>query len=190
MQNFIEWISSQDNITFVIAIVGCITGVCSLVLNFYKAIIEKPKLKIEVLMPNSNGFTQNQDKTYKCKTILCIHLSFSNVGTYPVSISNIFLQSLNCKIKPVSDYKHNYGIAKDNVNSKAFHFYPFCELPKFIGVGEIAQVTLLFPFADELFAAYNRGDLKRVKIAIHMPNHKLHKSVSIAEITQESIKQS
>lgn len=93
--------------TQIIATIGCVAGICSLVLNFYKILSEKPKIKLEDYKFFLNGFYDNKSSRYQCEKILIINLRINNVSLAPISLKNIILKHDSIVLRPNPCLLHN-----------------------------------------------------------------------------------
>lgn len=92
-------------LSLVLSIIGCITGVASLLINFYKVLIERTKLSVE--------FDQNQclyfDKLesysdYNTKFQSFIYIRLINKSSNPITIYNI---QTHCNDKEIFHHSYN-----------------------------------------------------------------------------------
>jgi len=80
-----------------LSIIGCVTGMCSLILYLNKYFLEKPKLKIYLDRVPCSYYFKNKDfnvvPSFNCTYSAVISLRIDNCSAYPATISDIQVKS-------------------------------------------------------------------------------------------------
>ena len=179
----------SNSFTKIIALIGCVTGICSLVLNFYKILSEKPKIKLEDYKFYLNGFCNNDEEIYKSNKILVINLRISNISLAPASLKSALIKHNGLIFRPDFRYKiDKVSIKRD----KIMHYYSIDKqliFPLIIEPMEIINCSLVFPYADKLFETYVKNNYKPMKITLNLltPSKKLKFKTKIFELTGENV---
>lgn len=182
---------NDDQITLIVAIVGCVTGVCSLVINFYKALVERPKISIKAIKPYLNGFYQNSHKQYGYNKVLISNVRISNKGYTPISITEIYIKDGKKQIELATKYSLNeLSIPLDNDYFVPYELYNAITTPITIQPMETIETTLFFTSVDRLFENYKQNKDKPLRVKIHIITCLKHLvfNTSAFELTIENIK--
>lgn len=184
-------IINNNLFTQIIALIGCITGICSLVLNFYKILSEKPRIKFEDYRFYLNGFYDNDDGTYESNKILIINLRILNISIFPISLKGTMIKYNNLILEPHPEYKLN-RISFKHDDKSGIHYTIDKQIifPLTIEPMQIINCSLVFPFADELFRIYDEDAHKPMEIDLNLltANKKLKFKTKIFELTEKNIK--
>lgn len=173
----------------VVAIIGCVTGVCSLVLSFYKILCDKPKLKVELPLPHLNGFTLNKDPYFKSDVILVATFRIINVGLVPVSIKNLRIAFDGIVCAAITDYKLSVLIF-ETAAGKSLH-YPMKSpkvTPFILSPGEIVETTYVFPFADDLHKVFTEKHLETLDAHIFTSTSKIRVLLPVMDLSFDNIR--
>jgi len=170
--------------TFIIAIIGCVTGMCSLAFNFYKSYSEKPRIIIEVPVPEINGFIDNDPLKFPARKGLVIILRFSNPGINPISVKQVAIKQNDIFILPNLDAPT--GLWLWNLQKSCFHISfsaPPEKVPFLIEAGNSVDITFYFPFADILYTQ----DASYVNVSIDTITERKNIRVNICELTYDNV---
>lgn len=176
--------------TQIIAVIGCVTGVCSLVLNFYKLLSEKPKVKIEDYKFFLNGFCDNKNDGFRSKKILVLNLRINNVSLAPITLKNVIFKHDNITLWANYEYKFT-GVSFSKGNTTSYYNvdkqidFPFTIEPM-----KIVNCSLVFPFADDLFNLYVKNGSNPMSVCVNllMNNKRVKFKTKIFELTEENIR--
>lgn len=136
-------------ITLIIAIVGAITGIVSLLIQFNE--YRKSNVKLIVEIDDRKSFYTTGSKNYKCEFFGVISLKISNCSSLPITIDEV---SISCESKTLRyfnkkievDKKHNYS---ENSYSE-IKLYEQRELPLRIECYDTLFLSFIFPFWDDI----------------------------------------
>ncbi|KIN82149.1 hypothetical protein [Clostridium botulinum] len=112
----------METLNIVLSIIGCITGVSSLIITFFKYLDERPKLKINQLDINTHDvsyyFPADPDSGYISDYHACIYVDISNNSDKPICITSIKL-NLNDSDKvyallDLENSKHKFILKNSN----------------------------------------------------------------------------
>ncbi|ENK0558950.1 hypothetical protein AB2T19_003802 [Clostridium botulinum] len=103
----------METLNIVLSIIGCITGVSSLIITFFKYLDERPKLKINQIDINTHDvsycFPAEPGSGYISDYHACIYVGISNNSDKPICITSIKLN--------LNDFDDVYALL-DSENSK------------------------------------------------------------------------
>lgn len=178
------------DITAVVAVIGCVTGVFSLGLTVYQLYAAKPRLKVSFDRPELNGFTRNQKSFYKCQRIAVFPVELSNVGGMTLSISSVIVSCGDVFIRHDSSYgkvginfpiENGFRVILDSGELVQL------QLPLRIEPGQLVNTAFVFPFADSLFEKHRRHPGRRVHIAVKTLANTLHFRVPVMDLTPDNV---
>lgn len=181
-----------DQATFIIAIIGCATGVISCAVHVYNAIQDHPKLKIERLSEYFATFFTNDSEQFVCKHVLLVHCRLNSKANIPMSIKRIEIRRRRLlKEIDVLEYRGIYHVdelrcGEKDKNVTTLKTLSHATLPLRLDGMEIRDCTLAFPFSDKLYAAFdaakNRG--AKMKIVVRFYWNNKHKDFRL-DLVQE-----
>jgi hypothetical protein len=180
---------NNDPLTKIIALIGCITGICSLVLNFYKILSEKPKIKFEEYKLYLNGFCDNDNELYTSSKILIINLRISNVSLVPASLKSALIKYNDLILRPDFRYKIKQISVKHNKTVDYYSIDKQLTFPLIIEPMEIINCSLVFPLADKLFQSYIKNNYKPIEIVLTLftQNKSLKFKTKVFELNGENV---
>lgn len=96
--------------TLLIATIGCVTGVASLLIQLSSHLSTVARLKIELDDSSHSYYFKSKDfkvERYKTNFSAVISLVISNKSSYPVTIDNIYIKSnkIKYKMKSCNDFR-------------------------------------------------------------------------------------
>jgi len=135
-------------ITLIIAIIGAITGILALILQYVD--YKKSKVKLKINLNDKKSFYTTGDNTYKCKYFGVISVKISNCSSLPITIDEteirydkIIRQYFNREIKV--NKKHVY----DDKSYTEVTLFNQSKLPLRIECYDTIFLSFIFPFFDE-----------------------------------------
>lgn len=134
--------------TLIIAIIGAITGVLALILQYIE--YKKSKVKLKVNLDEKKSFYSTGDTSYKCKYFGVISIKISNCSALPITIDeaeikcNDILQPYFSKEKHVNR-KHIYN--KQSYTEVSL--FEQAKLPYRVDCYDTTFLSFIFPFFDE-----------------------------------------
>lgn len=139
-------------ITLIIAIVGAITGILAIILQYIEYRKSKVKLKVNLVENKSFYSTGNTsgDTNYKCKYFGVISIKISNCSALPITIDeaeikyNEILRPYFSKEKAVNK-THKY----DKQSYTEVVLFEQAKLPYRIDCYDTTFLSFIFPFFDE-----------------------------------------
>jgi len=178
----------NDQTTIIIAIIGCVTGVAGLLINFYKILSELPKIVVSVVDPELNGFWGHIPE-YQSDHSVLINLRLSNIGRTPLSIRQVVLK--HKKLFAFQYYPAPIPVLSFDDGNGGTLEYRYCkkaELPLFMDVGSVCDVSFIFPFADDLFKLISGKEILRLNAVVYTGSSKISTKLDLHELTYENIK--
>lgn len=149
----------RDNITLAIALLGSITGVSGLILNFLGYWSTRAKLKITISRGYTPFFLIRKDEAdfgnYRTDSIAMIPVRIINKSEKPVTIVEVRIQKLfNKKRKTFSsnDFKLNHNLitfSTGDRTSTSYRTLKQINLPIRIEPFDIIEGSFRFPFFDD-----------------------------------------
>ena len=136
-------------LTLTIAIIGAITGVLALMLQYIE--YKKSKVKLEVNLNDRKSFYTTGDNRYKCKYFGVISIKISNCSSLPITIDEAEI-----KYNKISHEYFNNEIKVDkehNNNDRSYTEIQLFNQPKLpfrIDCYDTAFLSFIFPFFDEI----------------------------------------
>lgn len=177
-----------SQLTQIVAIIGCVTGVAGLLMNFYKVLAERPKLAIEIVNPHINGFIPPLIG-YQSNHAAVIILRFTNIGVIPLSIKQVLVTNKNKIFRFFHDAPHPHLEFKTDENTSVYYSFPVnAKLPVLLEVGAVYSATFVFPFSDELYEAMKGRNYLQVKVSITTSTFKKVIAVNLHELSLENIR--
>lgn len=186
----------QDAINTIISLIGCITGVSSLIVTLVKWLLEKPKESIEILAPELCGFYEHCNKDLPSqKYVVLYNLTISNVRQTPFTIKKIQLISDNIALSNIHQFKLKNGIIlfreSDKPGFAAFDLYNQFEYlypPRMLKPYELVNFRLVFP-GDDLYKSYKNNDFEPIYVVLKIQfSHKeVNHVIKLSEINYDRI---
>lgn len=177
----------SDRATFFVAIVGCVTGVASLLINFYKILVERPKLRVVSVKPHLNGFSSTVSG-YNSDHPLLLNLRLSNIGRFQLSVSQIYLVNKGRVIRfyqeaPLPNI--NYQI--DEHTRSSYQLYGKVRLPLLLEIGAVCTASFVFPFSDSLYESSKRTKNYQVHLRVVAGDRTISARIPVHELLPENI---
>lgn len=135
-------------ITLIIAIIGAITGILALIIQYID--YKKTNVKLKVKLENKKSFYTTGDKIYKCKYFCVVSIKISNCSALPITIDE-------AEIKYKNKHTHYFN-EKKKINKKHIYddnsytelnLYEQPQLPLRIDCYDTVFLSFIFPFFDE-----------------------------------------
>lgn len=135
-------------ITLIIAIIGAITGVLALIIQYID--YKKAKVRLKVRLLENKSFYSTGDDSYKCKYFGVISIKISNCSSLPITVDE-------AEIK-YNEIKRFYFNKKKSVNTRHSYvnnsftevsLYEQPHLPIRIDCYDTVFLSFVFPFFDE-----------------------------------------
>lgn len=138
------------NVTLIIAIIGAITGILGLIIQFIE--YKKSNVRLKMIIDEKKSFyVPNIDKYYQCDYSGVVTMKISNCSSLPITIDeamitcdNRILMYLNCEKKIKNEYK------LDEDKSIIIKVYKQPILPLRIECYDTIFLSFIFPFFDEI----------------------------------------
>lgn len=135
-------------VTLIIAIIGAITGVLALIIQYVD--YKKSKVKLKVLLEDRKSFYNTGDTTYKCKYFGVISVKISNCSSLPITIDEAEIKFNEVKRLYFNDKKNiNKKHIYDNKSFTEIRLYEQPQLPLRIDCYDTVFLSFIFPFFDE-----------------------------------------
>lgn len=135
-------------ITLIIAIIGAVTGMLALALQYIE--YKKTKVKLKINLDKRKSFYTTGDNTYKCKYFGVISVKISNCSSLPITIDEaeiiydkIVRKYFNKEI--MINKRHNY----DDQSYTEVILFNQSKLPLRIDCYDTVFLSFIFPFFDE-----------------------------------------
>jgi len=175
------------NKTLLIAIVGCITGVGSLVLQLSTYLLTAARLKINIDDSSHSYFFNSNDfklQGYKTNFSAVVSLVISNKSSYPLTIDNIYITSkkIKYKMKHSNDFKFQPQSIPLGENSFSSHSpsKPI-NLPLRIESFDTIFASVRFPFFEQMVDNNDLSNPSNFKLMISTPRKVYRHKVLIYE---------
>lgn len=139
--------------TLIIAIIGAITGILSLVIQF----VEYSKSNVNIIMKIDERRTfyneiENKNQTvYRCKNMGVISLKISNCSSLPITIDEAKIIHNDNNILYLNSKKTiNCGKVMDDKRILSINLYEQANLPLRIECYDTVYLSFIFPFIDNI----------------------------------------
>lgn len=136
-------------ITLIIAIIGAVTGIVALIIQFVEYKKSSVKLVIEI-DEHISYYLKNTNETYKCEYIGVISAKISNCSSLPITIDEVIIVLDNYKVK------HEPKMTKTTLEVKkgenTYTYLTINDKPKIplrIECYDTVFVSFAFPFFDK-----------------------------------------
>lgn len=144
-------------LSFILSIIGCLTGAASLLINILKYLSERPKIKISqsISYDLSYFFKASELSTFKAPYHSFVYVGLSNESPKPITITKIKLNlnesdnvfAINCKDNyPCFHFKFKNDNERTLIDLKA----DAIRIPLRLDSYEYINGYLFFPFTPEL----------------------------------------
>lgn len=151
MDNFIQWITDK-NITLIISIIGCLTGIGGLSINFYKFHTERFHLKVELEKNAGLFFKKISEKELRwTKYQALVSMNLINRSSSPVTIYDLILVTNGSKHR-IGHYEGEEIILPDGYlnpkrkEQKSIDMSYQLVLPLRIEAFDVKSVVAFFPY--------------------------------------------
>lgn len=163
------------DLTLLIAIIGCITGFTSLIIQLSSYLSTVARLKIETDDSSNSYFFKAKDfkvDTYKTNFSAVVSLVISNKSSYPVTISNIYLKNRKKKYQLRHNNKFKFSPKEIPLGEGSFTYYNpsvAIDLPYRIEPYDTVYASVRLPFFDELVDHNDLSKSVKFKLIINTP---------------------
>lgn len=138
----------MEIITLVIAIIGAITGIASLIIQYVD--YKKSKVKLRVNLDERKSFYNTGDKLYKCDFFGVLSLKISNCSSLPITIDEAEIKHNGIKRIYINEKKQiNNSHKYDDNRFTEISLYEQPQLPLRIDCYDTVFLSFVFPFFDE-----------------------------------------
>lgn len=135
-------------LTLIIAIIGAITGILALIIQFVE--YRKSKVKLKVCLDIKKSFYTSGDNTYKCKYFGVLSVKISNCSSLPITIDEAEIECDNNVCKYFNENKKiNNRHVYDKHSFTEIELYEQAKLPIRIECYDTIFLSFIFPFFDE-----------------------------------------
>lgn len=135
-------------ITLIIAIVGAITGILAIILQYIE--YRKSKVKLKVNLVENKSFYSTGDTSYKCKYFGVISIKISNCSALPITIDEAEIK-YNKVLRPY--FSEEKTVNKTHTYDKQSYtevvLFEQAKLPYRIDCYDTTFLSFIFPFFDE-----------------------------------------
>lgn len=80
---------SDEMLTRIASIIGCVTGVAGLILSFYTYLVSMPHLHVRLPRPNITGLLEMPSDRLGSRFRLIIPIALTNTGNNPTSLTDV-----------------------------------------------------------------------------------------------------
>lgn len=173
-----------DFLSLIVASIGCITGIISLVIVLINNIFQIGKQRFKISERRKSYYFKAADTTTKgCYGInICavVSIKATNQSSYPITIDNAYLQKQKIKAEHFNDFEFDYIEVQDTPTSTVFSDTEvIAELPLKLDPFETKYFAFAFPFFDDFATKY--GDNIKAKLIMITPRKEYKVDVSISE---------
>lgn len=176
------------DITLLIATIGCITGLSSLLIQFFSFLSTVPRLKIAIDESSHSYFFRAEDfkvERYRTKFCAVVSLIISNKSSYPVTIDGIYIKSnklKGCRIKHINEF--SFQPKSIPLGEKTWTEYcpsKSIVLPFRIDAFDTIFVSARFPFFDKLVDTEDLSKPAEFDIVVSTPRKTFRHKVKLYE---------
>lgn len=177
-----------DIAVFIIAVIGCVSGVTSLLLKLFEYLRTVPKLKIEVDDITNSYFFDAQSfgklDRYKTKNCAIVSLKISNCSLHPITINSITAKSKNTDYVCRHDSSLEFSPKDIRLGPNSFTYYPCSsaiKIPARLDANDTIYASARFPFIDKIVE--NSVDKKSIVLllSVSTPIKVFHYNVELPE---------
>lgn len=136
-------------ITLIIAIIGALTGIIGLIIQFIE--YKKSQVRLKIKFIDEKSFYTTGSTSYKCKYFGVISLKISNCSSLPITLDEVKINSSKHCIKYFNkniqvDKSHKYS----NNSFTEITLYDNAKLPLRIDCYDSIYLSFIFPFWDKI----------------------------------------
>lgn len=173
-----------DILSLIVASVGCITGIISLIIVFINNIFQIGKQRF-VLSDRRKSYYFKADDTnsrgcYGVNICAAVSIKATNKSSYPITIDNAYLQNHKAKAEHFNDFEFdNIEIFDTPTTTIYSDTETLAKLPLKLEPFETKYFAFAFPFFDDFVSKY--GDEVKTKLKIITPRKKYALNISISD---------
>lgn len=175
------------NLTLIIAIMGCVTGITSLLIQLFSYLSTVARLDISIDKSSNSYFFNTKDfkiSGYKTNFSAVVSLIISNKSSYPITIDGIYIKSNKIKytIKHFNEFK--FHPQEISIGDNSITYYPPSapiNLPLRIEAFDTIFASARFPFFDPLIDCNDLSKPVKFKLIIHTPRRTFHCKAKLYE---------
>jgi hypothetical protein len=177
------------NATLTIAIIGCITGVSSLLIQLFQYFLTVAKLKIELDQSKYSYLFKATDfglSGYGCKYAAVVSLKISNCSSFPITINAIVVKNKNFKTRHINNMTFQAMQIRINKNEEPPIYSQYDPskciiIPTRLESYDTIFVSARFAFPDRLIDEKHLDEPIDLNLAIATPRKTFRYKVQLYE---------
>ena len=173
----------SNNLTIILSIIGCITGICSLFIVFYQFILTTPRIKLELNDRFRSYFFDTKSfniTSYETDYSASINIKISNLSSYPLTIGHIYVKHKKLISYHNNDFKFQPKQIKTGENSYTYYNPDkILTLPLRLDSFDTITGSIRIPFADKFIDKNNKKFI--AKLVLYTPRKNYTLKVKISE---------
>lgn len=171
--------------TLLIAVIGCVTGLSSLLIQFFSFLSTVPRLKIAIDESSHSYFFKAKDfkvESYRTDFCAVVSLFISNKSSYPVTIDGIYIKCNKHRFKHINEFKfHPQSIPVREKTWTEYRPSNPLTLPVRIEAFDTIFASARFPFFDVLVDANDLTKPTEFELMISTPRKVFRHRVKLYE---------
>lgn len=173
-----------DLISLIVASVGCITGIVSLIIVLTNNVFQIGKQQFALSDRRKSYYFRASDTTtkgcYNVNICAAVSIKATNKSSYPITIDNAYLQNKTAISKHFNDFKFEYIEIQDTpTTTVCFDTEKLAKLPLKLDPFETKYIAFAFPFFDDFVLRY--GNEVKTKLTFVTPRKKYTLNISIPD---------
>lgn len=166
------------DISIIFSIIGCITGLLSIIIASQNHLFQKGEQKFNISQQKASYYFPASDTTVRgCwKPTYCavISLKATNKSSYPITIDDAVIKKDNFSARHYSEFSFDYIYVKESYESEICKDpEPNANLPLKLAPFETKYFSFAFPFFESFISNYGEDINVELIISTPLKEHKM-----------------